>query len=146
MNINLDIVLVIQSIQCVHAGLKLKPLNISSYIVIFTLLRDKNFLNLLRKLSWPKFPMFKCKKSSLCFIAWFSNKYFESLNQEILKNLKSLRQLLIFVGPLISNPSKLRFIFVFCKTFSLCKLDMYLYLAKFLISWKTFSNIPSTKL
>ena len=46
MNINLDIVLVIQSIQCVHAGLKLKPQNISSYIVIFTLLRDKNFLNL----------------------------------------------------------------------------------------------------
>ena len=68
--------------------------------------------------------MFKCKKSSLYFIV--KSFYFESLNQEIVKNLKSLRQLLIFGGPLISNPWKLRFIFIFSKIFSLCKLDMYL--------------------
>ena len=37
MNINLDMVLMIQLIQCVLAELKLKPLNISSCDVIYTL-------------------------------------------------------------------------------------------------------------
>ena len=39
MNINLDMVLVIQSILCVPTELKLKPLNISSCVDIFTALK-----------------------------------------------------------------------------------------------------------
>ena len=51
MNINLDMVLVIQSIPCVHLEIKLKPLNISSCVVIFTVLKDDDFLKILRKLT-----------------------------------------------------------------------------------------------
>ena len=40
MNINLDMVLVILSILCVHAELKLKLQNISSCVVNFTVLKD----------------------------------------------------------------------------------------------------------
>ena len=40
MNINLDMVLVILSILCVHAELKLKLQNISSCAVNFTVLKD----------------------------------------------------------------------------------------------------------
>ena len=40
MNINLDTVLVIQSILCVHAEMKLKLLCISSCVVTFRLLKD----------------------------------------------------------------------------------------------------------
>ena len=39
-NINLDMVLVILSILCVHAELKLKLLNISSCVINFTVLKD----------------------------------------------------------------------------------------------------------
>ena len=40
MNVELDMVLVIQSILCVHAELKLKLLNISPCVVNFTMLKD----------------------------------------------------------------------------------------------------------
>ena len=49
MNANLDMVLVIQSILCVHADLKLKPMNISSCIVIFTVLKRLEFFENLEK-------------------------------------------------------------------------------------------------
>ena len=49
MNVNLDMVLVIQSILCVHADLKLKPMNISSWIVIFTVLKRLEFFENLEK-------------------------------------------------------------------------------------------------
>ena len=45
MNINLDMVLAIQTILCVHAELKLKPLNIFSRVVIFTVLKGITFNN-----------------------------------------------------------------------------------------------------
>ena len=40
MNINLDMVLVLQSILCVHAELKLKLKNISFSVVNFKVLKD----------------------------------------------------------------------------------------------------------
>ena len=55
LNIRLDMVLVMQAILCVHAELKLKPMNISS------------FLQYLKFYSTSKFSKFKCKKMFLFY-------------------------------------------------------------------------------
>ena len=55
MNISLDMVLVMQAILCVHAELKFKPMNISS------------FLQYLKFYITSKFSKFKCKKMFLLY-------------------------------------------------------------------------------
>ena len=69
MNINLDMVLVIQSILCVHAELKLKLKNISFSVVNFKVLKDQR-LELFENIE-----NLKCTESNSYFIVWFSNQF-----------------------------------------------------------------------
>ena len=102
MNINFDMVLAIQSILCVHAELKLKLLNISSCISIFTLLKDYNFLKILRKLTQTL--SLSAKNQVYILLHGSQPNNSESLNHEILKNVKCyLKATTHFDGPLIFN-------------------------------------------
>ena len=76
MNISLDMVLVMQAILCVHAELKFKPMNISS------------FLQYLKFYITSKFSKFKCKKMFLLYVSQKNNNS-KSLNDEILENVIS---------------------------------------------------------
>ena len=78
MDISLGMVLVMQAILCVHAELKLKPMNISS------------FLQYLKFYITSKFSKFKCKKMFLFYcMVLKKNNNSKSLNDEILKNVIS---------------------------------------------------------
>ena len=88
MNINLDMVLVILSILCVNAELKLKLLNISCCVVNFTVLKDLNFLKILRKLN-QIFLKLSAKNQVFISLCGSQTCNSESLNQEILKNVIS---------------------------------------------------------
>ena len=91
MNINLGKILVI---LCARVEMKLKPLNISSCLVIFTVLKYQNFSKILRRL--------KCKKKQALFLLyWTKTNNSKSLNQEILKSVISYLKATHFDAPLI---------------------------------------------
>ena len=83
MNINFGMVLVIQSVLCVHSELKLKLLNISSLVVIILSLSAKNQVYIL--------------------LYGSETNNFKSLNHETLKNVIScLKATTRFHGPSIN--------------------------------------------
>ena len=81
MNMNLDMVLVMLSILCVHAELKLKLESISSCVVNFTVLKDYNFLKV-----EPNFLSLSAKNQIL-ILFYGSQTNSQNPNQEILKNV-----------------------------------------------------------
>ena len=84
MKINLDIVLVMLSILCVHVELKLKLQNISSCVVNFKVLKDA-VLEKLKKVE-PDFLSSSAKNQVLILLydSWTNS---QNLNKKILKNV-----------------------------------------------------------
>ena len=102
MNINLGMVLLIQSILCVHAELNLKPLNIFSCIVICTVLYDWNFFQNLETADSEFLTLIATNQVYVLLYGSQTNNS-KSLNPEILKNVTSYFEATTrFGGPLIN--------------------------------------------
>ena len=84
MKINLDIVLVMLSILCVHVEPKLKLQNISSCVVNFTVLKDA-VLEKLKKVE-PDF-LSSSAKNQVLILLYDSRTNSQNLNKKILKNV-----------------------------------------------------------
>ena len=84
MKINLDIVLVMLSILCVHVELKLKLQNISSCVVNFKVLKDA-VLEKLKKVE-PDF-LSSSAKNQVLILLYDSRTNSQNLNKKILKNV-----------------------------------------------------------